>query len=168
MSTDTGPEEHLEWIHDKAGRRYRLHISDSSGLWVLKVYDGRVLVAESKCVRRQDELLVGDLLVFDAAKHPQTPLARALRLLTRRGPRSVNYRGRGLGTALLTFIIERAVAKGLSRLRGNLFPRDLRANPNLPGWYRGFGFAVDMKSPESGAISLVLPPARSHSPSTGR
>ncbi|MEI6778685.1 MAG: GNAT family N-acetyltransferase [Chloroflexales bacterium] len=52
------------------------------------------------------------------------------------------YRRRGMGSALLHYIIELARAHGLQHIRGFVVERDLNEIPNLLDWYARLGFIV--------------------------
>ena len=61
---------------------------------------------------------------------------------TGQDPKPINYRGRGLGTAIVKMLIQFAMSRGLLQVKGSLSPHDLKDNPGLPDWYRRRGFEV--------------------------
>jgi len=151
IPSDDRPE--IIQLHDNPGRRYLLRFYVGTTGWTLKAFDRQTLVAMVKCAIQGDGLLMGDLNVFDKARFPQGAFIGWLRSLLGMNPRTTNYQRRGLGTKLLSLVVEKAKEAGMSRITGNLFPRDLAANPNLPNWYQNQGFEVEMDaSGNSGRI----------------
>ena len=150
-----------QWLFDKAGQRYRLEFLEEGSLWVFKVFDGPLLAATSHCLIWPQDLLLQDLLVLD--DKPFLPLQPTglTRVFTRWRKKRPSYRRRGLGSALLKHIIQRATEKGIQRITGHLLPHDLLSNPTIGKWFQRFGFVVHMTSPESGAIRLALPSSTS-------
>ncbi|MGD0778828.1 MAG: GNAT family N-acetyltransferase [Candidatus Solibacter sp.] len=144
-------------LEDDMGKPYALHLHDDDKSWTLKVFDRRVLVAQVNCLVQGDALLLADIHVFDEARLPEGMFVSWLRSALGLKPRTANYQRRGMGTRLLQIVIERARRRNLSRIAGNLFPRDLSARPDLPTWYRNHGFEVDLATDgASGKISLDL------------
>ena len=73
--------------------------------------------------------------------------------------RITNYQQRGLGTAMVEFMINYAREKSAKRIVGQVKPRDFKDYPELPDWYRRRGFAVVMgegKATPVASISFVL------------
>lgn len=54
-----------------------------------------------------------------------------------------NYRGRGLGNAMLEFIITSARNMGISEINGWMTSDDLKITPYLPKFYQKHGFTVN-------------------------
>ena len=151
------PETEERRIEDKAGRSYRLTVAEARDLWVFKLFDERTLVGQANCLLRTEDLLLADLRIEEEAKGRKKGLSALLQFASSPHNNPVSYRGRGLGRALLIFIIRRATERGLRQISGNLFPQDLKTNPKLPDWYRQFGFEVTMNNDISGSIRLQLP-----------
>jgi len=61
-------------------------------------------------------------------------------------PRTITYRNKGLGTALLNFVFEHFKGMGCERMEGKIVKSDLIDRPWLPQWYRKHGFHI----PDSG------------------
>lgn len=62
-----------------------------------------------------------------------------------------NYRGRGLGTALLKEVVAIARHTGFKRIYGSVMGDDITRTPNLLKWYRRHGFS--MCAPYPGCIN---------------
>jgi len=60
----------------------------------------------------------------------------------------INYRQRGLGTALLDSVIGHAQTLGAFSLQGEVFQADLENNPELLNWYERKGFVQSSPRPE--------------------
>ena len=59
-----------------------------------------------------------------------------------------SYRGRGLGAALLRFLIGLARERGIKRIRGSVVQQDVEETPFLLTWYKKNGFQVLPPTPE--------------------
>lgn len=73
--------------------------------------------------------------------------------------RVTNYQNRGLGTAMINFLIGYARAKAVKRIEGEMKHHDFKNNKDLSNWYRRRGFSVvmgDMKTGAVGKVSLKL------------
>lgn len=68
----------------------------------------------------------------------------------------VNYQQRGLGAALLVFVIRAARENGHASMTGTLVRNYLKQNPRLVNWYQSHGFRVEMNEGGSGNILLEL------------
>jgi len=142
-------------LYDRRAKKYALHCYFEQTIWILKAHDGPVIISQVNCIVNEDTLFIGDLNVFDKARVHQKffgPIRAVLGL----PPKTRDYQRKGLGTNILKFLIERAKKQKLRRIIGNLFPRDLAANPNLPRWYQSLGFEMDATG-KPGMIQLELP-----------
>jgi len=129
-------------IQDGTGHSYRLEMSHSDSFWFIKVFDGNVRVGYANCTLTDKILTLADLHVATDAPQPRSGFSRLFHRFLSTPRKPVNYRGRGLGTALLRFITQRAVQRGFTQIEGKLSPQDLAANPKLPDWYRRHGFTI--------------------------
>ena len=114
-------------LADKEGRHYQLSIDDADQWWVLKLFDGLCPIGYANCLYQGKVLFLADLCISDDVP-PTGRLACWARMFGLR-LRHKNYRGRGLGSALLGFIIEQARRNGIEHITGKLFPADLAKNP---------------------------------------
>ena len=144
-------------LQDNSGKSYVLDFYENESTWIVKTFDGHVLVAQVNCLIRQDALFIGDLHIFDNVPVRESLLGGLFRSALCLKSRTRNYQGMGLGTRLLRMVVEKAKEQKLSRVFGNLFPKDLTANPRLPNWYEAQGFSVEMHhNGQSGTVSLFL------------
>ena len=154
--------EKLFTVSDNRGHSYQLPLFEDATGWSAKVFDGDTLVGQVHCLKRGEALYLADLHVQEAATHPIQGLAwvRAWLGFDTRG-RTESYRNRGLGSALLRFVINRARAGGFRGVTGRLAPIDLKESPTLPDWYQDRGFRVTMAANQlEGALELLLPEAK--------
>jgi len=128
-------------IQDKSGHQYRVHLSETPR-WYLKVWDGPVMVGYANCHVEPQVLFVDDLRVDDKALRPASNIRHFMHHLLKRPDQPINYRRRGIGTALLKLIAGLAAERGFTAIEGSISKVDLDNNPNLPAWYRQRGFAV--------------------------
>lgn len=136
------PEDGIEikhTIYDRFGDAYTVggNLSPSGLLSYVtskKHCVGRINWTTSKSA----VLTIADLIIFDK-NHYRKPLwSHVLPVLYR----PINYRGRGLGAAMLKFIIESAQNMGISEVNGWITSDDLKVTPFLPEFYRNHGFMV--------------------------
>lgn len=129
-------------ICDRAGRCYRVDISVEGPISRFKLYERSTLVGEAKCVRESPQrMTLGDIAIAnEAIPTPANALMRSLRQLPGLQPSPVNYRGRGLGTALLKHLIDHTRASGAQELWGEVFQQDIQNSPELLNWYQQLGF----------------------------
>src|SRR5436190_21979485 len=106
------------FIQDGSGHRYRLHISEFSSTWCLKVFDGAVCAAYAYCRLADSILTLSDLRVANETLPPERGFSRLKRMLLNQERKPVSYRTRGLGSALLQFIVDAAKARGLAEVTG--------------------------------------------------
>ncbi len=130
-------------IQDANGHAYRMKcVFDKTG-WRLTVYDDDLWVADANCVVGNNVVRIGNLEVFEEAKGGKRGLGRWLYSILNLRNDVKNYRKRGLGTALLKFIVSSAKERGMQMVEGSLSPVDLVPNPDLPDWYKRRGFTVE-------------------------
>ena len=124
-------------IHDKSGTAYNIegHLTPRSLL--SHVFSTRRCVGRINWTISQPGVLtIADLMIFE----PLDIKPWWARVFHKQPP---NYKGRGLGSAMLDYIIESARAIGVSEIRGWMTHEDLKATPYLPAFYRKHGFTVD-------------------------
>jgi hypothetical protein len=158
MPTDTTRREERHVLKDKQGRSYQMVLVDEGSFWISKVRDGQVCAAEAACRVQGSDLILENIHVQEAAKHPMRGLARLkgwFRFDVQ--GRTENYRHRGLAPAILDVLIQRARIRGFKRVVGKLAPIDLQKNPDLPDWYRRRGFHVTMEADQlAGKLEFAL------------
>lgn len=130
-------------IRDRDGVSYRVESEIATG-WTLYVWHGDTVVGEMLCTFCRPALNIGNLQIYEQVGVPETWLARRWREFRDLPPPVIDYRRRGLGTALLDLIAALAKAEGFTRLEGWISDVDYTPNPKLPDWYRARGFSVTM------------------------
>ena len=146
--TPSEAESMSQQIFDHEGRSYDLSISQEGVLLLIQVCDRQILIGEAKCARESpDTLLLRDIAIANEVilppAHPQaTPRPRRSR------PRPINYRQKGIGSALLSFLINQARADGVKHLYGKVMQQDLENNPKLLQWYQNHGFRPQDPAPD--------------------
>ena len=162
---EDGTEE-LFAVSDNCGHSYQLPLFENATGWSTKVLDGDTLVGQVQCLKQGEALFLADLHVLEAATHPIQGLAQVKAWLgfDTHG-RIESYRNRGLGSALLCFVLGRAGEQGFQRVTGRLAPIDLKENPMLPDWNRHRGFQVTMAANQlAGELEMVLKQAKQKTP----
>jgi len=84
-------------------------------------------------------MTITDLIIFD--HHNRRPLWAYVLPFFYKPPSS--HKGRGLGSAMLNFVIQTAQVMEASEIRGWITHSDLEATPYLPAFYRKHGFTVN-------------------------
>ena len=93
---------------------------------------------------------LSDIQISETVRVRQSWLVTFVRQVARAKPKTVDYRGRGIGTGLLLAILQYAREIGITEIEGQISALDWSRNPRLPEWYRKHGFSVS----DSGKISL--------------
>jgi hypothetical protein len=82
-------------------------------------------------------ILLSDIQVFDEAIIPPGWLAR---WIPRRRPKTICYRNRGIGSALMSKFLQLADEAGVERIYGSVTFGDIEVSPFLEYWYPSLGF----------------------------
>jgi GNAT superfamily N-acetyltransferase len=69
--------------------------------------------------------------------------------------RTVNYRNRGLGVAVIQFLVDFARSKSAKRIEGKVKAHDYTDNPDLPNWYRRRGFSVVRSDAKAKYVAMI-------------
>ena len=132
-----------------SGDVYHVEFEAGSSLWMFNLMapNGR-RVGYLWANQTGETIRLSDIRI-DSAVHYSMPWWR--RLLMRLGvtpePRR-DFRGLGLGSALLDCFVAQARAAGLRRIYGGIVENDLKSWPDLPAWYARHGFEVRPKRSE--------------------
>lgn len=134
----------LQQVLDKDGRTYQLSVLETDSHIFLKLHHHQLLVGEAKCLWESPQvLLLGDIAIANAVIPPPLDEVSALISTLPGGqPKPINYRRRGLGSALLRCLINHARARNAQHLYGNVFEQDIQNNPKLLQWYQANGFEI--------------------------
>lgn len=136
------------------GESYRLFISIQGDRHSLKLYHRSVCVGEARCSWQGDgRMVLDDIAIANEANPALTPLERLQQWMFAAEFEPVNYRQRGLGTVLLTNVIEHARKLGAAALRGEVFQADVENNLGLLSWYERHGFS--QSAPQPGQIDVL-------------
>ena len=151
-----------EYIFDRYRQRYAVEVQENSDqTYYIKIKDGDEYVGQLLCSFCPDAVMIlEDLFIRNDTEPPETwGTDRKLRpispeLLDDLVPDSVlkarwhsdktemNYRNRGLGSALLQLMINLAKGKKINTVFGSIVKKDTLSNPRLVRWYINRGFNV--------------------------
>ena len=126
-------------VFDKYNERYMVDVSESDTSLFVYVVWKRTTVGQILCaLKSPSTLIIGNIEIFE---HPLLPRNR---LFPRRPlQRShINFRQRGLGSAMLEYLIAQAERLGIVAIHGEIIPIDLLNTPYLRDFYRKHGFIV--------------------------
>jgi hypothetical protein len=142
------------FITDRHGVTYRVE-SDMGIGWTLYVWHGDMAVGELLCSFARPTLNLGNLQIYHNVRVPETWFALRFREFRHYPAPVIDYRKRGLGTALLELIEALARSEGFTRLEGWISGVDYKPNPGLPDWYRARGYTVTMEPGEEVAVKVA-------------
>jgi GNAT superfamily N-acetyltransferase len=66
-----------------------------------------------------------------------------------------NFQNRGLGSAMIEFLISYGRSKSVKRIEGYVKPPDDKANRDLLNWYKRRGFTAEMGNERTAWIAKV-------------
>lgn len=137
-------------IFDRKGRSYISSIVEGDSRLLIQLHSQHMLVGEVKCVREsQAALMLKDIAIAnEASPNPMNFWMKMLHKIPGYQPKLVNYRDQGLGSALLSRLIQYAQDNGIQFLHGEVFRPDLENNPKLLQWYQKHGFEIKQPSLE--------------------
>lgn len=139
-------------IEDKQGNVYIVNIV-SEGEIVFSAYISfeKICVGRINWVIEENNVMtLADLVIFDKVGH--RPLwSRLLPFLTWKPP---NFRQRGLGSAMLRYVISQAEKLEVEAISGFVTSDDLRETPYLLEFYRQHGFTVRHNATQSTATII--------------
>jgi len=135
---------------DREGRSYTISISENDLLLSIRLYDLQTVVGEAKCVRESPEtLFLKDVAIANNVRLTLfNNRAALLRRLPRYRPKRISYRGKGLGTVLLSCLIDHARVGGVRYLYGKVMRQDLENISKLLQWYQKHGFEIKQPTSE--------------------
>lgn len=143
------------WLTDRRGARFRFERTEGEFACDWHVYADGWEIGHTYCIKEPPTLVLGDICLKEQFTPPKRRLHRILeRLLGITSP-SVNYRGNGLGSALLVDVITWAKAHSYQRITGKVAPKDFGRNPRLPDWYQRHGFQFERYPEGSGDIGKL-------------
>jgi hypothetical protein len=154
-------------IIDRYNHPYVIEIQDDSEeAFYLKVKDGETYVGQMLCSFWPDNVMVlEDLFIRNDVDAPgfcgpgrkigaisaecqSDPMSRSqAQTRWKSGNLTLNYRNRGLGSALLILLRELATKRRIKTIFGSLISNDILHNPHLLQWYVHRGFTVTGRFP---------------------
>jgi len=129
---------------DREGHRYTISILEGDLLLSIRLHDLQTIVGEAKCVRESPKtLLLKDISIANTVMlTPSNSWAALLSKLPGYQPKLISYRSKGLGSVLLSCLIEHARVTGVRYLYGKVMRQDLENMPKLLQWYKKHGFEI--------------------------
>lgn len=147
----------MHFIRDKHRRKYLVTRSDSNFFTRFNIVYCGIRVGHVNCRFEGDEVLrLIDLCIRDTATLPPWFYLNFCNVsFPPTSWRTENYRNRGLGTAMIEFLVTHAKSKRAKRIEGEVKTYDFKANPDLPDWYRRRGFEVIMGDKNPGWVARI-------------
>ena len=151
-----------EYIYDRYRQRYAVEVQEGSDKsYYVKIKDGDEYVGQLLCSFCPDDVMIlEDLFIRNDAEPPDTwgtdrklrPISLELQDDSSAGgifkPRwhsvntEMNYRNRGLGSALLKLMTNLARDNRIKTVFGSIVKKDILRNPRLVRWYMNRGFNI--------------------------
>ena len=148
-----------EYVFDRYRQRYAVEVQeDSDQSYYLKIKDGDEYVGQLLCSFRPDAVMIlEDLFIRNDIESPEIwdtdrklmPISPELQddllILKARwhsDNKEMNYRNRGLGSALLKLMINLAKDRKFNTVFGSIVKKDILRNPHLVRWYMNRGFNI--------------------------
>jgi hypothetical protein len=166
-----------EYIFDRYRQRYILEVQENSEQsYYIKIKDGDEYVGQLLCSFHPGAVMIlEDLFIRNDTETPDTwgrdrklrPVSSELQddllpgnVLKARwhsDNTEMNYRNRGLGSALLKLMIDLAKDKKVNTVLGSIVKKDMLTNPRLIRWYinRGFNITNQFTGCISGAETYI-------------
>jgi hypothetical protein len=150
----------LEPITDRFGTTYQVEF-ERDPLWIFRIRAGYIEIGRIYCDGNPPVLELRDIRFRDDIPAKETILKQIWRKLAHQPGPLLNYRDRGLGSAMLNQIERLAWADGFRVIEGWISSVDTDQDPDLPNWYRRRGFEVQLfegTGPKRATISKELHP----------
>lgn len=147
--------ESVHSIIDRHGVRHALEFINER-IWSIYLWRDGVQAGYAYCVPEAPVLRVNDLFICDAMPLPEARWTGIWRRIAGRPTPTYLNRGRGLGSALMDFIVSQAMAREFARVEGDIFAKDFETNPDLPGWYRKRGFTLTWHPPGAQRVAGLV------------
>lgn len=142
------------FLTDKHGLTYRLSFDPDKLMWTFRVSHQDMPVGYAYCwlMDKPAGIRINDLKISDDLPVRTTPMVAFVRRVFGLPRLTLDYRRRGIGSALVREIITTARANGYQHITGEVKPTDLARFPGLPNWYAAQGFKITR---ESGRILIT-------------
>lgn len=130
-------------LHDTYDREYRLAVvADERWLNGVLWHNRQAVGHVSVVFRSPDEWELADIFICEDVPVRVGLLHRLWLYCMRQQPTRHTYRNRGLGTAIIHFVTERARQHQVKYICGRVVHKDNAARPELLRWYESNGFTV--------------------------
>ncbi len=131
----------ISHLVDKVGRTFDLEVvSEFENFVHIWVIWNNIHIGEIKyLLHDNNQLELADIVIFDPVI-TRTSLWEKLLPWLSRTPKS--FRGAGLGSAMLEFIIAHAKELKIADIHGDVTAQDVSNNPHLLDWYQRYGFTI--------------------------
>jgi GNAT superfamily N-acetyltransferase len=149
-----------DYIFDRFRQRYEIEIhEDSDQAYYIKIKDREEYVGQLLCSFHDESVMIlEDLFIrndqdtpddwgVDRKLRPAAPIFEDGQISSSKfgdGRHSnkvkMNYRNRGLGSALLRLMVDLAKRRGMKTVFGSIVRKDILRNPHLIRWYLNRGF----------------------------
>lgn len=133
-------------LYDKSGESYWLSIdSDYQSAFSEYVYTEKATVGRINWIIEQEtnHMILADIIIFEPPIM-RTPLWARLVPFYKWQPPS--FRGRGLGSAMLNFVVEQAKKINVDAIKGNMKGDDSESDKYLERFYKKHGFTISGSS----------------------
>ena len=131
-------------IKDKAGTWFPVYFETDRRTYLrLFVTDRKWPIGKVDCYLVDSTLQLNDICIFDAVLRPRPWWDLMIRTLVRCPAKPIDYRRRGLGSALLELTIQTAIALKMSQVTGWVMSQDVPTSV-LINWYQSHGFEVEI------------------------
>lgn len=142
------------YLLDRYGEKYDVDLDEDDISLDAFIIWGHSGIGRIQCVVDEEAnvLVIGNIELFEQPLLPRNgifsfrPFQRPKR----------NFRGRGLGSAMLKYVIAQAERLGVAGISGFITPDDARITPYLFDFYRKHGFEVRLKhDPARHAVATI-------------
>lgn len=119
----------------------KITVSHHHDLWNVRAVWHDACVGYARCILHGNRLCLSDIRV-ECAHQVRHPFVYRL-LYFLRLPRTLNFRGRHVGSRIMKRIIEDAEAAGVSEIWGSISHFDIEKTPHLLQWYSRLRFSIE-------------------------
>lgn len=142
------------YLLDRYGEKYDVDLDEDDISFDARIIWRHSGIGRIQCVvdEKVKVLVIGNIELFEQPLLPRNGIL-SFRPLQR--PKR-NFRGRGLGSAMLKYVIAQAERLGVAGISGFITPDDARTTPYLFDFYRKHGFEVRLKDdPTRHALATI-------------
>ena len=146
-------------IYDGYGEKYRVELAEVTADHIFHVWHDSAQVAEARVTVEAPLLLLNDITVSDRVLYPEKKVVLWFRRMAHCPQKPINYRTRGIGSALISLVVDWAKERKLIGIIGEISTEDLSETPHLLSWYahRGFRFVEGGRSGKGQVMRSLVP-----------